>query len=149
MEMNHDFHLVDPYKTLLNTNEPGHGKKELLRFEDAEVSKPDVQRIIDASHGHSPSLHNRGSSNRGTGKENSGVAAAMGSATQTGVAGLSGGLSDNEPAALPNPEHWTPPHVSPALARFKHSWEAFIDTLMREWKTFNVVSALLLSYVFV
>ncbi len=46
------------------------------------------------------------------------------------------------------PEDWTAPFVSPALVRFKHSWEAFIDTLLREWKTLNVVSALLLTYAF-
>ncbi|KAI0260900.1 hypothetical protein BC834DRAFT_495904 [Gloeopeniophorella convolvens] len=35
----------------------------------------------------------------------------------------------------------------PALARFRGAWEAFVDTLVREWKTLNVVSALLLSCV--
>ena len=49
------------------------------------------------------------------------------------------------PNGLPYPEEWTPPMVSPALARFKISWENFVDTLMREWKTFNLVSALLLA----
>lgn len=42
---------------------------------------------------------------------------------------------------------WAPPNVSPALARFKVSWEEFIDTLIQEWKTLNVVSALLLSAI--
>lgn len=37
--------------------------------------------------------------------------------------------------------------VSPALVRFKRSWEAFVDSLIKEWKTFNLVSALLLSCV--
>lgn len=46
---------------------------------------------------------------------------------------------------LPSPDEWSPPYVSSSLVRFKHSWEAFIDSLMREWKTLNVVSALLLS----
>jgi hypothetical protein len=49
---------------------------------------------------------------------------------------------------LPFPDDWSPPIVSPALIRFKQSWEAFIDSLLREWKTLNVVSALLLSYVY-
>ncbi|PFH46375.1 hypothetical protein AMATHDRAFT_155284 [Amanita thiersii Skay4041] len=48
---------------------------------------------------------------------------------------------------LPLPEEWTPSLVSPALIRFKNSWEFFIDSLMREWKTLNVVSALLLSAI--
>jgi len=46
---------------------------------------------------------------------------------------------------LPFPEDWVPPNVSPALARFKGSWENFVDSLVREWKTLNVLSALLLS----
>jgi hypothetical protein len=37
-----------------------------------------------------------------------------------------------------------PPH----LRRFNMSWEGFIDALLREWKTQNVISALMLSYVY-
>ncbi|EIN04361.1 hypothetical protein PUNSTDRAFT_146574 [Punctularia strigosozonata HHB-11173 SS5] len=37
--------------------------------------------------------------------------------------------------------------VSPTLAKFKHSWETFVDSLQKEWKTLNVVSALLLSAI--
>ncbi|KAL1718526.1 hypothetical protein EV715DRAFT_200979 [Schizophyllum commune] len=48
---------------------------------------------------------------------------------------------------LPLPDEWTPPNVSPALARFKNNWEGFIDSLIREWKTLNLVSALLLSAI--
>ncbi|KAI0313576.1 hypothetical protein OF83DRAFT_1065264, partial [Amylostereum chailletii] len=48
---------------------------------------------------------------------------------------------------LPFPEDWTVPVVSPALARFKQSWEDFVDSLIKEWKTLNVVSALLLSAI--
>jgi hypothetical protein len=47
---------------------------------------------------------------------------------------------------LPPPEDWAVPAVSPALVRFKRSWEAFVDSVLREWKTLNVVSALLLTY---
>lgn len=43
------------------------------------------------------------------------------------------------------PREWTPPAVSPALVRFKYNWEDFVDTVIREWKQLNVVSALLLS----
>jgi hypothetical protein len=48
---------------------------------------------------------------------------------------------------LPAPEEWTPPNVSPAMARFKRSWEAFVDSVIREWKTLNIVSALLLTSI--
>ncbi|KAH7875863.1 uncharacterized protein C8R40DRAFT_1044124 [Lentinula edodes] len=48
---------------------------------------------------------------------------------------------------LPLPEEWSLPLVSSSLIRFKLSWEAFVDSLMREWKTLNVVSALLLSAI--
>lgn len=42
----------------------------------------------------------------------------------------------------------TPEHfgiVSPALSHFKRSWEGFVDAVIREWKTLNVISVLLLS----
>ncbi|KAF7371078.1 hypothetical protein MSAN_00742300 [Mycena sanguinolenta] len=32
-----------------------------------------------------------------------------------------------------------------SLLQFRSSWEGFIDSLMREWKTFNIISVLLLS----
>jgi len=80
-------------------------------FEDAEVSRPEIQRIIDAC--------------EGVGTED------VQGRTRT--------------VRLPFPEEWVPPNVSPALARFKRSWEGFVDSLVREWKTLNVVSALLLS----
>ncbi|KAJ7175145.1 hypothetical protein C8R43DRAFT_943413 [Mycena crocata] len=37
--------------------------------------------------------------------------------------------------------------VLPNLLNFRHSWEGFIDSLLREWKTQNVVSALMLSAI--
>ncbi|KAJ7579200.1 hypothetical protein C8J56DRAFT_868211 [Mycena floridula] len=82
-------------------------------FQDAEVSKPDIQRMIDA-------------------------------AIQQQSGATTGPFAE---MGLPLPEDWTPDLVSPALVRFKHSWEAFIDSLLREWKTLNVVSALLLSAI--
>lgn len=116
-------------------------------FEDAEVSKPDIQRMIDAaSSGSGESMWesdpmasasralNSGSQGQAI---NSSTAAALGSIANIGIAPLH--------APLPFPDDWTPSLVSPSLVRFKHSWEAFIDSVMREWKTLNVVSALLLS----
>ena len=38
-------------------------------------------------------------------------------------------------------------NVPPEYERLKSTWEAFIDSVMREWKTFNIISVLLLSYV--
>ena len=80
-------------------------------FEDAAVSRPEIQRIIDAVE-----------------------------AVET--ENLQG---QSRTVRLPFPEEWVPPNVSPALARFKRSWEYFVDSLVREWKTLNVLSALLLS----
>ena len=37
--------------------------------------------------------------------------------------------------------------VSSAYKRLKSTWESFIDSVMREWKTFNIISVLLLTYV--
>ncbi|KAI6096729.1 hypothetical protein F5141DRAFT_560957 [Pisolithus sp. B1] len=46
---------------------------------------------------------------------------------------------------LPLSETWTVEDVGPALISFKNSWELFIESLLREWKMLNIVSALLLS----
>lgn len=86
-------------------------------FEDAEVSRNDMQRIIES---------NRPSK--------------LSTASYPVI-------NNAAPAVLPFPEDWTPPAVSPALARFKNSWEEFIDSLLREWKTLNLVSALICSSV--
>ena len=101
-------------------------------FVDAEVSKPDIQRMIDAT---------TGNLTAGAWAADGGTAIGSGIASGTGVVlGPAGQI-------IPFPDDWAPPTVSPALARFKNSWEAFIDSLMREWKTQNIVSALLLSCV--
>lgn len=101
-------------------------------FEDAEVSKHEIQRMIQACapEGDFDQL-NKDEPGRRT--------MSPGGTTR----------AKNEPQRvfLPFPEEWNPPTVSPALARFKHSWEQFVDSLMREWKTLNLVSALLCTSV--
>ena len=42
------------------------------------------------------------------------------------------------------PEDRVQLNVSLSLARFKLSWDGFIASLVREWKTLNVLVALLL-----
>jgi len=42
---------------------------------------------------------------------------------------------------------WSPSSSTPALKKFKHNWEDFVDQVTREWKTLNVVSALLLTAI--
>jgi hypothetical protein len=37
--------------------------------------------------------------------------------------------------------------MPPAYHSLKNTWEAFIDSIMQEWKTFNIISVLLLSCV--
>ena len=73
-------------------------------FEDAEVSRPEVERMVE-------------------------------------------GLEMGETFRWPANHEWVVPNVSPALIRFKESWESFVDSVLKEWKTLNVVSALLLSCV--
>ncbi|KAF8638118.1 hypothetical protein AX17_002438 [Amanita inopinata Kibby_2008] len=121
-------------------------------FEDAEVSKPDIQRMIDAGGGGgffllpsaAESAHFNGSLGHGATPHpmSPNVASGIGLSSHIGIAPAS---VVNVP--LPFPEEWTAPLVPPALIRFKQSWEVFIDSLMREWKTLNVVSALLLSAI--
>ena len=86
-------------------------------FEDAEVSRNDMQRIIESNRPSKPSAAGYRVTNNAL------------------------------PPVPPFPEDWTPPAVSPALARFKNSWEEFIDSLLREWKALNLVSALICSSV--
>jgi len=119
-------------------------------FEDADVSRPDIQRMIDNSGG------------AGTGPMQTPpqvgepnvslpLQQPVGGTLSTGATPAVGLAAQAAPAIsmmhmpLPFPDEWTPPLVSPALMRFKHSWEIFIDSLLREWKTLNVVSALLAS----
>lgn len=112
-------------------------------FEDADVSRPDIQRMINNSGG----INARGSSRERHPHRPAGVALSPGAITGIGLSAH----ASVAPAAtmmhipLPFPDEWTPPVVSPALIRFKHSWEVFIDSLLREWKTLNLVSALLAS----
>ncbi|KAM6489341.1 hypothetical protein JOM56_015242 [Amanita muscaria] len=130
-------------------------------FEDAELSKPDVQRMIEAGGGGgffslpSRSEHGLlspshvGSESRPRAAESRAVspealAAGVRISSQVAIAPASQVLN-NQP--LPCPDDWALPLVSPALLRFKASWETFIDSLMKEWKTLNVVSALLLSAI--
>ncbi|KAF8629766.1 hypothetical protein AX15_003286 [Amanita polypyramis BW_CC] len=145
-------------------------------FEDAEVSKPDIQRMIEVGGGGNLELegflslpsspeghfhlsgghvHPSRSGERSGGRVTPGTASGIGISSYVGIApasmmGATGAstpqLVYNQPP-LPCPEEWAPPLVSPALIRFKASWETFIDSLIREWKTLNVVSALLLSAI--
>ncbi|PPQ88909.1 hypothetical protein CVT25_009144 [Psilocybe cyanescens] len=132
-------------------------------FEDADVSRPDIQRMINTScgtirghpHPHPPSAGDAlkpdaPRSGNGNGKAanaaatlSPGAVSGIGLSAQVGTAPGAGLMH----MPLPFPDEWTPALVSPALIRFKHSWEAFIDSLLREWKTLNVVSALLASAI--
>ncbi|KZV87320.1 hypothetical protein EXIGLDRAFT_652286 [Exidia glandulosa HHB12029] len=79
-------------------------------FEDAEVSRPDIERLIERAR-----------------------------------------VADGRGNVFPSPREWQQGvedgSVSRALGRFMENWEDFVDSLMREWKTLNVVSALLLSAI--
>ena len=46
---------------------------------------------------------------------------------------------------VPPGEQWTVPHVPWTLERFKEEWEGFVIGLIKEWKTLNILSALLLT----
>jgi len=110
-------------------------------FEEAEVSRPDIQRMIDAScnPGLWASSHVRPQNPRHV---------VPGAASGIALSGQAGAVPAAAAALhypLPYPDEWTPSVVSPALVRFKHSWEGFIESLLREWKTLNLVSALLAS----
>ena len=129
-------------------------------FEDAEVSKPEIQRMIDCG-GSGPGMMttqfgNSGLPTTGTWEPNilaqstpahipisSFPSPAPGVRATGAISGSPRGVTAPTPLLLL--DEWTAPLVSPALIRFRHSWEAFVDSLMREWKTLNVISALLAS----
>ncbi|KAI6038084.1 hypothetical protein EDC04DRAFT_2698155 [Pisolithus marmoratus] len=48
---------------------------------------------------------------------------------------------------LPLSEDLTTENICPALVKFQNSWESFTKSLLREWKTLNFASALLLSAI--
>jgi len=139
-------------------------------FEDAEVSKPDIRRMIEtlgregtATSGPgvmSMQAGNNGMTTTGTWEPNILAQSTPAHIPMTTFSqpapgmfspGAISGVGATAPVAsmihmpLPFPDDWAPPIVSPALIRFKHSWEAFIESLLREWKTLNVVSAVLAS----
>jgi hypothetical protein len=133
-------------------------------FEDAEISRAETQRMIDACRVDGSAFLSVGRSGRvnaAQGANGNGMGLSNGNGNGQGIgdgiaqrlqgAGLRPGYGRRVSARehwsrlLPLPEDWTPPNVSPAMARFKNSWEAFVDSVMREWKTLNIVSALLLS----
>ncbi|KAG1800327.1 uncharacterized protein HD556DRAFT_1230443 [Suillus plorans] len=89
-------------------------------YQDAELSRPDIERLIEACASQVPNPTS---------------------------SPIPPGAHYHPQPALPLADEWTIANVSPALIRFKHSWEAFIDSLLREWKTLNLVSALLLSAI--
>lgn len=96
-------------------------------FEGADVSRHEVQRMIEAC---APA--------RDSDDVTAGIGANLGFSASFG-----GARNRNGGTVFPFPDDWNPPSVSPALSRFKQSWESFVDSLVREWKTLNLVSVLL------
>ncbi|KAG8729866.1 hypothetical protein FRC11_007862 [Ceratobasidium sp. 423] len=92
-------------------------------FEEAELSRVEVQKMIDAS---KRARHRR---------------------LRRGQRQVQSESHPHELDFWPNEREWTTPIVSPSLQRFKQSWDEFMDSLQKEWKTLNVVSALLLSAI--
>ncbi|KAJ7911121.1 hypothetical protein B0H13DRAFT_587241 [Mycena leptocephala] len=101
-------------------------------FEDAEVSRPDIERMIDAGIG---------------GDVIELYTPPTASARESLVASVHSPTPSATCIPLPFPDEWTPAVVSPALVRFKHSWENFIGSLIKEYKTLNLVSALFMSAI--
>ena len=108
-------------------------------FEDAEISRPDIQRMIDAMCNDKVKEQPQPTQSPDARAVHSGPGSSNLSPSHLSIVDVD--------LPLPFPDEWTPTSVSPSLFRFKHSWETFIDSLIREWKTLNVVSALLSSYV--
>ncbi|KAF8596100.1 hypothetical protein BDV93DRAFT_411825, partial [Ceratobasidium sp. AG-I] len=93
-------------------------------FEEAELSRVEVQKMIDAG--------KRARSSRIRGRN-------VGQGPRA--------VTVDSMDFFPTDREWTTPVVSPSLNRFKESWDEFMESLQKEWKTLNVVSALLLSAI--
>jgi hypothetical protein len=101
-------------------------------FEEAELSRVEVQKMIDASKRARSRRIRRKSHEQGH--------------MQMPTPGPDQGQRAPDPIDFfPSDREWATPIVSPSLNRFKQSWDEFMDSLQKEWKTLNVVSALLLS----
>lgn len=92
-------------------------------FEEAELSRVEVQKMIDAS------KRARRSRIRERHHKDPGPRS----------------MTVDAMDFFPSDREWATPVVSPSLNRFKESWDEFMESLQKEWKTLNVVSALLLS----
>ncbi|QRV93160.1 hypothetical protein RhiJN_21178 [Ceratobasidium sp. AG-Ba] len=122
-------------------------------FEEAELSRVEVQKMIDASkrartrrirtERRRKSLEHVQSQFQGNGTQPS-TSAPQREAPAHRTIDL-GAIDPTD--FFPNDREWTTPLVSPSLQRFKQSWDDFMDSLNKEWKTLNVVSALLLSAI--
>ncbi|KAI6043456.1 hypothetical protein EDC04DRAFT_2562735 [Pisolithus marmoratus] len=93
-------------------------------FQDAEVSQPDINRLLSACE---TSNHTRDRRAR------------MSSAPQT--------INVHRDHGLPLSEDSTTENICPALVRFQSSWDSFTKSLLQEWQTLNFASALLLSAI--
>lgn len=60
------------------------------------------------------------------------------------VPALDGAKADEEVAGG---EKMNSKEPSLSIVHFKSTWESFVDDIMHEWNTLNIVSVLLLSYV--
>nr|GAT50483.1 tartrate transporter [Mycena chlorophos] len=101
-------------------------------FQDAEVSRPDIQRMVDAAYASAPA--------------NIGTATGTGRDYELDEILLSNNAPSNRTSVVEG-RLGDDTGLTPALVRFKHSWEDFVTSLIKEWKTLNVVSALLLSAI--
>jgi len=133
-------------------------------FRDAEISRPDIERMTEAGeyilplpfdphlddHANSvyqqlrhPMHHTPEGRHQREPVKDRGVPVRLNATGGLGM-GTQAGVAAATPPHVPQEVHPLQ-IVTPALRKFKHSWEMFIDSLLREWKTLNVVSALLAS----
>ncbi|KAG8695421.1 hypothetical protein FRC09_009163, partial [Ceratobasidium sp. 395] len=119
-------------------------------FEEAELSRVEVQKMIDASKRARTKrirTERRRKSLEHVQAQMQGQAPASTSAPQAQGHRVID-LSTIDPTDFfPSEREWSTAVVSPSLQTFKQSWDEFMDSLNKEWKTLNVVSALLLSAI--
>ncbi|KAG9118425.1 hypothetical protein FRC07_007072 [Ceratobasidium sp. 392] len=120
-------------------------------FEEAELSRVEVQKMIDASKRARTKrirTERRRKSLEHVQAQVQGQAPASTSAAPQAQGHRAIDFSTIDPTDyFPTEREWSTTIVSLSLQRFKQSWDEFMDSLNKEWKTLNVVSALLLSAI--
>ncbi|TFK61137.1 hypothetical protein BDN72DRAFT_778597, partial [Pluteus cervinus] len=99
-------------------------------FEEAEISLPDIAKMITGAAQKGDALDDADATYSSSGSRGDGTRPSLPRSFSVST------LSPFEPESIPT-----------SFVRLTHTWDKFIDTCLKEWKTLNIVSVLLLSAI--